>query len=245
MKTIEDLEKEKLEEEIKILRARIKNEFPEHKPKGWFDKVSDFFRRWYSVVLAIIAVAGGFWGIFYPVKTFLNERQKAVQYDINENMINALEGLEKDDKIAKENSIIILSYYDLNAIPILLNKYIESDYLDQDLQLEYMDAISMIYKRKNTEIIDRIIKKMRINYSLFDKYISQNDWKYNKASENLIKLINLIKYMNPDLLSWDIVKMKNFYTEIVAHMNENTNLKSNEDVEVLKTKIEDFINNGK
>ncbi len=234
MKTVQELEKEKLKEEINFLRARIVNEFPEHKPKNNWDKVSDFFRKWYSFILALLAVSGGFWGIFYPVKTYFNEQQKAVQYTINENMITAMEGLESEGAAAKENSIIILSYYDLNAIPILLNKYIESDYDDKNLQQDYIEAISLIYNRKQNGVIDRIIIKMRKNYNLLDK------------AKNMLRLYPLLHLhdliLNLEMANIDEDKVIGFYTEIVTRLNKNKALMNLDDMLLFRQKLENFIN---
>lgn len=234
MKTIQELEKEKLQEEINLLKARIENEFPEDEPKTKWDKVTEFFQKWYAVMLALIAVAGGFWGIFYPVKTYLNEQQKAVQYTLNENMITALEGLESKDSVSKENSIIILSYYDLNAIPILLNKFIESDHEDKELQQDYIEAISLIYNRQKDEVIDRIIIKMNTNYNLLDK------------SKNMLRLYPLLHLhdlvLNLNLVNKDEEKVTEFYVDLVNRLSKNKALMEKEDMLLFRKKIENYIN---
>jgi len=234
MKTIQELEKEKLQEEINLLRAKLSNEYPDAKPKSFWEKLSDFFRKWYSFILAVFAILGGFWGIFYPVKTYFNEQQKAVQYTINGNMIAALEGLESEGSASKENSIIILSYYDLNAIPILLNKYIESDYDDKNLQQDYIEAISLIYNRKQKEVMDRIIIKMRKNYNLNDK---------NNNTMRLYPLLHLHDLiLSLDMNGVDEDKVLAFYAKLVAQLNENTALMEKGDMPLFKQKLENFIN---
>ena len=237
MKSIQELEKEKLQEEINLLRARIINEFPEDKTQSAWDQLSDFFRKWYSFILALFAVFGGFWGIFYPVKTYFNEQQKAVQYTINGDMITALEGLESEGPAAKENAIIILSYYDLNAIPILLNKYIESDYDDKNLQQDYIEAISLIYNRKQNEVMDRIIIKIRKNYNLLEK------------NTDLLRLYPLLHLhdliLNLDIVSPDEKKVIDFYKELVTRLKDNNTLMSMDDMLLYEQKLENFINKNK
>ena len=246
MKTIQELEKEKLQEEINLLRERIKKEYGESQPESRWSKFVDFFKQWYSVMLALIAVGGGFWGIFYPVKTFLTEQQKTVQYSLNENMIGALDKLKANDRISRENSIIILSYYDLNAIPILLSKYIVLADDSIDAKQDYIEAINLIYSRKQTGIIERIIIKMNKNYKLFKKYTTEEDinvrWRNQLHIGYFLNLIYLVDELS--LSSHDKKEVKNFYADILKDIKNNEPLLEFDGVADARSEMENYIKDG-
>ena len=219
----------------------MNKEFGEKKPKSKLDIVADFLRKWYAVVIALFAVAGGFWGIFYPVKTYLEERQKAVKYTINENMIKALEDLESDN-ISAKNSLIVLSYYDLNAIPILLNKYYVLDRDEDELRQEYIKTISLVYKRRNIGIVDRIIATTDKNYQLLLAYLDENHknhWKHTLQPKYILNLVELTEDL--DMEKGDKKKIKAFYSAIISDIDNNKEVIEIDGVALFRDRMQQFI----
>ena len=210
MKNLEELQQEKLMAEINLINAKIKKEYPESKPLSRFARISLAFKNWYAIILAVIAVGGGFWGIFAPVKSYFNERNKAVQYELNENMIKAMERLDQEEGIKRDNAIMILSYYDLNAIPIFLDKLVSTDFEEErnlNLQQKYIEAINLIYKRNRTDIVNKIIIKME--YHLNE--ISLDDPGHIYPLRNLSVLVE-----NLNMVYQDKANVKDFY-KIITH----------------------------
>ena len=86
-KSIEQLQKEKLQSEIDILRARLEKEYPDNNPPGFFDKIADFARKWSAFILGSVTLISAVFGVFVPLSEYLDESRRALQYDLNENMI--------------------------------------------------------------------------------------------------------------------------------------------------------------
>ena len=236
MKNLEELQQEKLIAEINLLNAKIKKEYPESKPLSRFARISLAFKNWYAIILAVIAVGGGFWGIFAPVKSYFNERNKAVQYELNENMIKAMERLDLEEGINRDNAIMILSYYDLNAIPIFLDKLVSTDFEEErnlNLQQKYIEAINLIYKRNRTDIVNKIIIKME--YHLNE--ISVDD------PGHIYPLINLsVLVENLNMVRQDRIKVKDLYESIKNKIATDPAMADIDGVPVFEEKVNKLIN---
>lgn len=236
MKSLEELQQEKLVAEINLINAKIKKEYPESKPLSRFARVSLVFKNWYAIILAVIAVGGGFWGIFAPVKSYFNERNKAVQYELNENMIKAMEKLDLEEGINRDNAIMILSYYDLNAIPIFLDKLVSTDFEEErnlNLQQKYIEAINLIYKRNRTDIVNKIIIKME--YHLNE--ISVDDPGHIYALINLSVLVE-----NLNMVRQDRIKVKDLYESIKNKIATDPAMADIDGVPVFEEKVNKLIN---
>jgi len=233
-KSLEEIQKDKLQAEINLINARIRKVYPESKPAGKFSHVADFFKKWYAVILALTAVFGGFWGIFAPVKSYFSERNKAVQYELNANMIDAMGKLDSADLNVQGNAIMILSYYDLNAIPIFLDKLVKIDYDDKISQQKYIEAINLIYKRKRTEIVDKIISKM--DYSF--KQISAEPT-FTLALLNLSFLVE-----NLNMVRRDRRNVIALYKTMIEEFDKDSTLMEMDGMLPFKESITRFVNNN-
>lgn len=151
MKNKQQLELQRLQAENDLLQMEIAEKSREPSKS---DKISAFFKKWSSVLIAVISVGGGFWGIFYPIKSYYNEKSKELQFSLNTSMIGIVENLSNRDPVKRNSSIVLLSYYEENAIPILLYHLEKSAKIEDDLII----TISRIYNRKpkptKTEIIN-------------------------------------------------------------------------------------------
>jgi hypothetical protein len=236
MKNLEELQQEKLMAEINLINAKIKKEYPESKPLSRFARISLAFKNWYAIILAVIAVSGGFWGIFAPVKSYFKEQNKAVQYVLNENMIKAMEKLDLEEGINRDNAIMILSYYDLNAIPIFLDKLVSTDFEEEknlNLQQKYIEAINLIYKRNRTDIVNKIIIKME--YHLNE--ISVDDPGHIYALINLSVLVE-----NLNMVRQDRIKVKDLYESIKNKIATDPAMADIDGVPVFEEKVNKLIN---
>lgn len=233
-KSLEEIQKEKIQAEINLINARIRKVYPESRPMSKFGKVAEFFRQWYAVILALIAVFGGFWGIFAPVKSYFSERNKAVQYELNANMIDAMGKLDSADMNVQGNAIMILSYYDLNAIPIFLDKLVQTDPGDTYRQQKYIEAIKLIYKRKHADIVDKITSKMDYSFQQVsrDNYLIYSLW----------NLSFLVEWLEP--VRSDRKKVITLYKSMVAKLDSDSTLSQIDGMRKFKGDIKRFIDDN-
>jgi hypothetical protein len=233
-KSLEEIQKEKIQAEINLINARIRKVYPESRPMSRFGKAAEFFRKWYAVILALIAVFGGFWGIFAPVKSYFSERNKAVQYELNSNMIDAMGKLDSADMNVQGNAIMILSYYDLNAIPIFLDKLVKTSPEETYLQQKYIEAIKLIYKRKRADIVDKILSKMDYSFQQIprDNYLIYSLW----------NLSFLVEWLEPNRSDRKMVIA--LYKSMLVKLESDSTLIQIDGMPKFKTDINRFINNN-
>lgn len=165
-KTHDLLEKEKLQAEIDILRARLHKEFPDEKPPGLMDKLAGFANKWSSFILGAVALFSAVFGVFVPLAEYLDEQRRALEYDLNENMINFVDGLNSEDQSVARRSIMMLSYYETNSIPILLFFMEDSRNDQKEFRNKIIETISLIYADTGEkDIIEKILVRLQINFN--------------------------------------------------------------------------------
>ena len=201
-KSLEHLEKEKLQAEIDILHARLKKEFPEDKPPGWGDMLAGFAQKWSAFILGTVTLISAVFGIFVPVSEYLAEQQRALQYDLNENMIGFVNDLNNDS--LANRAIVMLSYYEVNSIPIMLFYLESSTYFQKEFRSKLIETIGMIYaETRNPEILDLIMVKMDNTFErIKDDFLGSQGQEINptrkQAMVNYLELIKGIKLGDAD-----------------------------------------------
>jgi hypothetical protein len=216
-KPFDELKKEKLQAEIDLLNKRIEKDYAEVKSLTRSERITAFVKKWYGFILALITVFGGFWTIYFPVQSYFDSQRKALHYSLNDEMIKAIDSLTSLNQITVEKSILILSYFESNAIPILVFNIERSDGTSLE---NYYSAIREIYKQNSTDIVETIIERMNYYYyslGLFQDSVVETP-NYNTLT-NFSRLLNNIK------LNWmDKRHVKNFYYPIQKTLKTNERL---------------------
>ena len=187
-KSIQDLEKEKLQAEINILKAKLKSEYPVNEPEGYFNRVAGFAQKWSAFILGSVTLISAIWGVFVPLSEYLDARRNALEYNLNENMIRFVKGLNSYDTDTAKQSVMMLSYYETNSIPILLY-YFENSEIDYDVDLraKIIETISMIYDgNKNKKIIEEIIRGINISFDNLKTTGSEGNQMINEQKRNAL-----------------------------------------------------------
>lgn len=203
-KTLEQLQKEKLQGEIDILQARLAQEYPDGKPPGFFDKLADFARKWSAFILGSVTLISAIFGVFVPLSEYLDESRKALEYDLNENMIGFVKDLDSDSADLANRGIMMLSYYEMNSIPILLF-YLEGSRNDQKpFRLKIIETIDLIYSdSRGNELTNRIVTRMQNSLSKLKTFDRNGDEKIDpnnlRVLYNYMDLIKGTKLRDNDL----------------------------------------------
>ena len=190
-KSLQDLEKEKVQAEIDILKARLEKEFPDEKPPGRFDKVADFAQKWSAFVLGTVTLISAVFGIFLPLSEYLAEQKRALEYELNENMIGFVNDLQVDSLASR--GVVMLSYYEENSLRILLF-YLESSNIG-NFQNKIIETTNLIYLKRNSNVMEEVTYRLRNNFDLMRaEFISSGNKKINSTRQLAVRnYINLIK----------------------------------------------------
>ena len=240
-KSLEQLGKEKIQAEINILEARLEKEFPDEKPPGRLGRLADFARKWSAFVLGSLTLTSAIIGVFLPLGQYLEEKRKALEYDLNENMIGFVDHLDSDSSALANRAVMMLSYYEVNSIPILLF-FLEISEDDKiDFRRRIIETIDLIYSdERGNEIVGLIMVRMQNNLSQL-KMRSDSD-KEKVDSKKLMALYNfigLIKVM--ELRSSDKKLVTKTYTEMKTTICADPFLRDDFDVMGVFYEICDFI----
>ncbi|WP_436516328.1 hypothetical protein [Ekhidna sp. To15] len=138
-----------LESENELLRLEIESK---SKRPSKTDRFTGFFKKWAGVIVTFFSLIGGLWGVFLPIKSYYEEKSKQLQYELNGSMISIVEGLYDKDPIKKNGAVVLLSYYEENALPILLHNLETSD----ETENEVITTVSKIYKRKSATVFNEL-----------------------------------------------------------------------------------------
>lgn len=240
-KSLEQLQKEKLQGEIDILRARLVNEYPDEKPAGFFDKLSGFARKWSAFVLGSITLISAIFGVFVPLSEYLDASRRALSYELNENMIGFVNDLGSDSAELANRGIMMLSYYEMNSIPILLYYLEGSGNLQKPFRIKIIETIDLIYSRsRSDEIPDLIVVNMQKNLSKIKETDINGEEKINANSlrvlYNYMDLIKGIKFSNSDL-----IKIRTNFLEMKASICANDFLREDFEAQIFFGEICDYI----
>lgn len=161
----EELEKQKLQAEIDLLRAQLdiekgKKDKEEKSKESKITAAEKRLKNWLPLILTIIALGGGLWGgLFEPISNFIRERQRDYEVNWNEKMIGFVDNLSNDDQSKVNYAIIMLSAYELDALPILLLTLEQTKTTDNEADLirralkDIYDKPSLDKEKFNEEIL--------------------------------------------------------------------------------------------
>jgi len=129
----EELEEQKLQAEIDLLRLQLeiekgKKDKEEKNKESKIEAAEKRIKNWLPLILTIVAIGAGLWGLFEPISNFVRERQRAYEVDWNEKMIGFVNDLSSEDQSKVNTAIMMLSAYELDALPFLLFKLEETRY---------------------------------------------------------------------------------------------------------------------
>lgn len=112
MPTKEELEKDKLAAEIAELEQKVQFAAKKEKWSG--------FKTFTTLTLTFLSIGAGLITLIINSTQFIEQRQKIQRVELSKNMIELVNQLNEDDVYKQENAAILLSYYYLDAVPILL-----------------------------------------------------------------------------------------------------------------------------
>jgi hypothetical protein len=217
-KSLEQLQKEKLQGEIDILHARLASEYPEEKTPGFFDKLAEFARKWSAFVLGSVTLISAIFGVFVPLSEYLDASRRALSYDLNENMIGFVNDLSSDSAELANRGIMMLSYYEMNSIPILLFYLEGSSNFQKPFRTKIIETIDLIYSRSSGgEIEELIVGNMQKNLQKLKEFDINGESKINSNSlrilYNYMDLIKGIKFSDRDLekINANLSEMKTIF----------------------------------
>ena len=180
----EQLEKEKIQAEINILEAQLKKEYPDEKPPGKLDKLASFAQKWSAFILGSVTLISAVFGVFLPLSEYLAEQKRALEYELNENMIGFVNDLQTDSLASR--GVVMLSYYEENSLRILLF-YLETSSMG-NFQNKIIETTNLIYMKRSSNVLGEITFRLRNNFELLkDEYISSGTNKVNSTRQLAVR----------------------------------------------------------
>lgn len=241
-KSIHDLEKEKLQVEVEILKVQLAKDLPDVKPKKWFDKLADFARKWSALMLGTVTLISAIFGVFIPLSEYLDERRNALKYNLNENMIGFVDDMMSDDDETANRGIMMLSYYEINSIPILL--YFLSRSESEESTKKIIENIHWIhFDNSNNTIVEMVMGRMQFNFEKLKVTTEEGELRIDEegqtAVQNYIDLIKVLQFTSNECR----IITSNFNT-ILKKMDEDGFYNTNTDAKGVKNKLKRFLTNN-
>ena len=159
-KSVPDLEKEKLEIEIELLKQNLEKE-----KKASKKHIYEGIRKYTTLSLAIASVIVAFITIIFPVKDYFEEKKKALIPKLNNEIIDLVDSLYSTKEKVQEKATVMLTYYGLDAVPVLLLKLEQTKNKSERDRL--IQAIKNAYHKSPEGVMNEIYSAM---WEEFEKY---------------------------------------------------------------------------
>lgn len=175
------LEKQRLKSEIEFFEAITKSAKGPNKTKTRGISL--------TVVSTIVAILTGGFVLFLKVDEFLEQKQKAYSITYTEQMISFVDKLKENKSWESDQAILLLSSFEIDALPILLFN-LENEPVNR--QEVYLRSLKMIKEKKTVdkeEFIEKLIESSR------DYLLSKFGKKYTNTDEQDQKKYALRNYI--------------------------------------------------
>ena len=196
-KTLQDLEKEKLKVEIELLKQNLKKD--DEKKNRW-EIIGNLIHKNIALLLAIISVIAAVIGVIIPVNDYFEAKKKEMIPTLNSEIIDLVDKLNDSVEREQEKATVMLSYYGLDAVPVLLYRLemaeeSESERLIQAIKNAYDDnpeGVMTAILKAFSEEFEKNYKKRDLDeigyYPKFDNYIRLlRKLELKKSEEKMIR----------------------------------------------------------
>lgn len=117
--SVEDLKKIKLDAEIRqtlsaITTTPIKD--------GYLKEL----KNWIALIMTFVTLSGAVLAVWINWSGYRKERRVEKQISFSKEILELVKQLNSADKTDRENALLLLGYFKMNALPILIN-YLETD----------------------------------------------------------------------------------------------------------------------
>ena len=218
--SLNELRKNKLTADAAYFEALAKEMHAEPAPKPTKTNWADRIKKSSGIILTVVSVVAAIWGVIVPINGFIEEKKTMLRYELNSQMIGLVEGLDKSDAEA-DRSILLLSYYERNSLPILFYKLEHVSYFDSErLVINLIQTISHIYesnsenKKATIEMLEErvadLLLKAKVNgnppdhvllYGLYNNFLLVENLPINRKDSQ--SFFNFLGQTNTALKAMD------------------------------------------
>ena len=219
--TNDEFEALKMELEVQSIKNRLEKEKMEMKP-SWISVIFNQSTKSISFIVAIVSMLAGVWGLVIPARQFFKDKQQEKQYELSATMVDLADQLKSESAEEQRRAVLLLSYYDLNSMPILLYQLENFDNKIEATMVDHViKTISIIYMRNQSQVTSEIIYYFSNLFKQTDTEGKWNPAKYNSL-KNFGRLINNITFRDRDKAR--ILKIVKEMQEVIER---DTKLKEN------------------
>lgn len=138
-----DLGQQKLRLEIEKLAAEVKQIEAQLRPKQ--DRAAKL-KQYIGVLVVIVTLFAGGWGLYTGASTFLDQRERQYEFNVSKELIELSRQLASEDRIMSANAAILLSAFEVHAVPILVENLSVTD--NESFHANIRDSLALIMKKK-------------------------------------------------------------------------------------------------
>jgi len=151
--------KQELENEILELRLKIMDKVLTEKTNPKSSKI----KIWAPVILTFVSIAAGLFGILFPSIKYINQQNDQYEFTFNKEMVAFANELNSEDYMKREQAIMMLTYYEEDAVPILLHKLERINYRQKNNICSALKTIKNL-SRKDKLLIEKMLFKNAVDF---------------------------------------------------------------------------------
>ena len=148
--------------------------------------IGEIIHKNIALLLAVISVAAGLFGVIIPVNDYFEAKKKEMIPTLNSEIIDLVDKLNDSVEREQEKAIVMLSYYGLDAVPMLLYRL---EMAGEGENVRLIQAINNAYDENPKGVMNAIMKAFAEE---FEKNYRKNDideMGYYPKFDNYIKLL--------------------------------------------------------
>lgn len=156
--SVEDLKKIKLDAEI----SQTLNAITKTSVKGGCLKE---LKNWIALIMTFVTLSGAVLAVWINWSGYRKERRIEKQISFSKEILELVKQLNSADKTDRENALLLLGYFKMDALPILIN-YLETDEKPQMV----IRSLKLIQRNidKPELVTDRVLKSAESIFNLRD-----------------------------------------------------------------------------
>lgn len=182
----EELELTKLYTEVEILKVKLESERREHEEKIKRNHFESRLKNWTPIILTGVSILAGLFGILFPSFKYLQQQKERYKFEFNKEMVGFVNDLSSPDEDKKERAIMMLTYYESDAVPILLYRLEKIHYEQKQLITNALRGI------QNLSIKDKELIESRLMTNAQDFFQRGYVEPIEKVENKIFGLLNYI-----------------------------------------------------
>lgn len=167
------------EQQLLLQNQLLKKQLEPDRNSGWFDRtINEPLKKYSTLLLTVLSIVGGIWGVYLPIKTFLHEQQMSTQYNLNRDIIELIQ--ELDSAKESDKTISILTYYERDAVPLLIYELGRRKEAQKQPIVNALKTIINLTRENDASYLAKFFGEKGVRSMIIDQLLGQTRYHFQR-----------------------------------------------------------------